>query len=138
MFFMPYGERQRAAVALDTHRLGRMPSEALRILREIKAGGNSPSAKFWRPRQDTLVSWASCYMDELIVRGYLPQKGIKAHLQLFLALEARIKTTPEIGRICLSHRGELVRRDPEYYIPKFYFDVDHFRTMKRTPLYWGE
>jgi hypothetical protein len=130
--FLPYREFARSAQVLDTPRLGKQRVETLQVLRALELGDygwqGHPVVRMWRGRTPALVvyglemvrAWRdrghadSTY--ELIAE-FAPQ--VEAASQAGLAEKGLLPTWLGDGRIHLSHRSALVRKDPDFYRPVF-------------------
>lgn len=126
--FLPYSDFKKSAESLDYRRLGKQRVEALQILRSllgIKDGWkNHPAVKMWRGHEQSLISYGLAICDEWIARGYRDSQR-----PVFFEMREMAKSTcgekivhPSwLGddSFHLSHRSNLVRKNPEHYAPQF-------------------
>ncbi len=127
--FLPYPSFTRSAAALDPLRLGKQRVETLQLLRANTVPGygwrHHPAAKMWAGRLPALVLYGLAMTDAWTALGRADT--VRPQLLAF---------APEVdglsaGRRCelprwlgdeafhLSHRSNLVRKDPEHYRPLF-------------------
>lgn len=120
--FLPYQNFVECAKVLDYKRLGKQRVEAKQILDIIyflppkeNRWKNHPAVRMWRNSDIALVGYYNCILAEWIKRGYnntmqfIPQyRNVWPEDVPWLTEE-----------LCLSHRSNLVRKNPEYYIPIF-------------------
>lgn len=127
--FVPYGANfDMNARALDRARLGKQRVEAWQILNalrgESKGWVNHPATKMWRDYPEALAHYGIAMCDEWVHRGYKDTMR-----ERFVALTERslffADLPPWLNRpeVILSHRANLVRKDPEFY-GRFWPDVD--------------
>lgn len=120
--FLPYEGFARSARVLDMKRLGKQRVECLQILNVyagVRAGwGNHPITRMWRGHEQWLLLYGIKVCDEWIERGYNDTCRGK-----MLALRDRLPGDRTQGRppwlgdeaFHLSHRSNLVRKDPGRY-----------------------
>lgn len=129
--FLPYPDFAATAAVLDDRRLGKQRVEGLQIVRAIfvpnYAWRHHPAALMWKGYEEALQSYLMTICDEWVGRGYadtcrnsirarLAEAGIGQPLaQSELAAADRLP--PWLGDEALhrSHRGSLLRKDPEWY-----------------------
>lgn len=129
--FLPYPSFFDSAAALDPVRRGKQCSEALQILRIVtgdtadwknpKAWANHPAVRMWRGHAYPL----SLYLTVMLAvdAGYY-QRDLRAEYHRLRRIIPTLTASPDppwLGRedLHLSHRANLVRKKPEYYIPSF-------------------
>jgi hypothetical protein len=126
--FLPYPDFAESARSLDRSRLGKQRVEALQVLRAVTIPDygwrNHPAARMWRGYLPALTKYALVTTDEWIARGHAdtvrPQVLAFAPEVDALAQSA-LELPPWIGdeAFHLSHRSNLVRKDPEFYGERF-------------------
>jgi hypothetical protein len=126
--FLPYPSFADSARVLDRARLGKQRVEALQVLRAVTiptyGWRNHPAAKMWRGYVPALTKYALEVTDAWIGRGHAdtvrPQVLLFAPEVDLLPQEA-LELPPWIGddAFHLSHRSNLVRKDPIFYGPQF-------------------
>lgn len=120
--FLPYPSFVRSAAVLDRQRLGKQRVEAYQILRalrgESKGWLNHPATKMWRGYETALgfYGWVMC--DEWMQRGYKDSLSTKI---VDLQGSGDIVKPPWVGddAFHLSHRSNLLRKNPEHYALRF-------------------
>lgn len=134
--FLPYADFILSAKALDNRRLGKQRVEALQILQTLKQGPttkrkdcdrlkktpwyNHPAVQMWKGYEDILCSYTSFIVDEWTNRGFKDTVGLKI-LTILESLPIKETNPPFLGNesFHLSHRSNLVRKDPAHYLPIF-------------------
>jgi hypothetical protein len=119
--FLPYADFQQSAQAIDRARLGKQRLEVLQLLNALtRHGGWSrhPAAKMWRGYENALVEYGLVICDEWLRRGY--QDNCRSKIGSYFR-GGPITYPPWLGQVefHLSHRSNLVRKNPEFYVPKF-------------------
>lgn len=126
--FLPYPSFAESAAVLDTPRLGKQRVEAFQLLRANSVPGygwrHHPVAKMWAGRLPALVAYGCAMVDEWVARGHADT--VRAQLREFAPeiddLDQRDIPMPAwLGddAFHLSHRSNLVRKDPDFYRPIF-------------------
>ncbi len=126
--FLPYPSFAASAAALDERRLGKQRVETFQLLRALTVPGHGwrhhPAAKMWDGYLPALVSYGLVMTDEWIaheradtvrekVRVFAPEvDGIP---------QDELDLPPWLGdeALHLSHRSNLVRKDADFYRPRF-------------------
>lgn len=128
--FITYPDFTKSARYLDNKRLGKQLVECSQIYDTIinnkKAWSNHPCVKMWRGYENGLLYYGLVHYTEWQIRllenlrgGTLLHKSGE-----FIREEIRMKNGKEDfklpawiydERVYLSHRGNLIRKDPEYY-----------------------
>jgi hypothetical protein len=130
--FLPYPSFARSAAVLDPRRLGKQRVEALQILRALTRSDygwqHHPAVLMWRGHEEALVAYGAAVCEQWCRRGspdtcleqMLREVGLDSprsqpELRLACALP------PWLGRRAFhrSHRSALVRKQPEWYRPRF-------------------
>jgi hypothetical protein len=122
--FLPYPSFVESARVLDRARLGKQRVEALQVLRAVTiptyGWRNHPVAKMWRGYVPALTKYALVVTDVWIEQGHAdtvrPQVLLFAPEVDALPQDA-LELPPWINNEAfhLSHRSNLVRKDPEFY-----------------------
>jgi len=145
--FLPYRDFEKSARVLDQRRLGKQRVETLQLLKSLKLpeyGWKShPASKMWRGYEDALIIYGIVICKEWIRRGYrdscLPQIiGFDVASRIVdldhssLPEDIRyvhgcaVVLPPWLNRtFCRSHQSNLLKKDPEFYGPKFPNVPDH-------------
>lgn len=130
--FLPYADFERSARALDRQRLGKQRVEAWQIIRALEpdaTGGwtRHPAVAMWRGFDLGLCAYGLAMCREWSRRGYVDRMAerFRAHaLARHGVDELEIISVPLPAwmgdpRLHLSHQSNLVRKDPEFYGPRF-------------------
>jgi hypothetical protein len=130
--FLPYRDFARSAQVLDSPRLGKQRVETLQVLRALELGEygwrNHPVVKMWRGRTPALVVYGLEVVRAWRGRGHADSTydliaefapGAEAATQEDLAAQGLLPSWLGDGRIHLSHRSALLRKDPDFYRPVF-------------------
>ncbi len=120
--FLPYPSFEESASVLDYRRLGKQRVETLQILKSLldpEYGWKShPAVKMWVGFESALSAYGVEICKAWIARGYKDTCLDKISSLVEPSFDA---LPPWIGdeRIHESHKSNLVRKLPEYYIPLF-------------------
>jgi hypothetical protein len=126
--FLPYASFVLSAEVLDVTRLGKQRVETFQLLRAntIPDYGwrHHPAAKMWRGHLPALVAYGLAMIDAWTATGRADTVREK-----ILAFAPEVDGLPQddldlpswVGdeAFHLSHRSNLVRKDPEFYRPRF-------------------
>jgi hypothetical protein len=127
--FLPYSDFQQSAAALDPARLGKQRVEALQTLRALvipEYGWQShPAIRMWMGYVPALTMYGLAMVDEWTKRGF--DDTTRANIREFAPqaghpdYAAKIPMPPWLGdpELHLSHRSNLVRKDPRFYSEVF-------------------
>lgn len=129
--FLPYPDPRRSAEALDDRRLGKQRVETFQVLRALTwptyGWKHHPVTRMWRGFVPALVAYGLACIDEWEARGRAD--ATRSALLEFTGgvvpdwdvLHDRGEVPPWVGdeALHLSHRSSLVRKDPEFYRPRF-------------------
>ncbi len=129
--FLPYADFQASASALDPKRLGKQRVEALQILRAITiptyGWQHHPAVAMWRGHVAALTTYGVEISREWVRRGH--DDTCAAQIAAFAAGDVRPQAEladagllpPWLGdeAFHLAHRSSLLRKDPEWYRPRF-------------------
>ena len=126
--FMPYSDFKKCAEVLDSKRLGKQRVEAYQILRCLQHPNrwrNHPAVKMWAGYEDALRIYMNAMIDEWVARGYknsMQKMEYSEHPQM----------PPWLGdpEFHISHQSNLIRKNREFYEPKFLGVPDNL------PYYW--
>jgi len=111
--FLPYADFRESAFCLDRLRLGKQRVEAAQILRTLRGESDGwkghPAVLMWRGYESALAMYSDAMVDEWIRRGY------RNTMRLYRPHVAA--SPPWLGddRLHLSHRSNLLRKDPDHY-----------------------
>lgn len=123
--FLPYADFDKSAQCLDRQRLGKQRVETLQILKSLSQGGgwsNHPAVKMWRGHEMVLLEYGLAVCREWTSRGY---KDTCAEKMVAMASESGVNWGRSVPRwlgepaFHRSHQSNLVRKNPEFYIPVF-------------------
>lgn len=126
--FLPYPDFSRCASVLDGKRLRKQIVEGAQILTTLRlpagtkaAWVNHPAVAMWRGYEWALVSYLSFVQSESRQRGYTSN--------ITFAIDTSRgwgKLPPWLGHplLHLSHKANLLRKDPEHYRPHFGVDIE--------------
>jgi len=126
--FLPYPSFVDSASVLDVPRLGKQRVETLQLLRANTVPGygwrHHPAAKMWAGYLPALVSYGLAMTDAWTAGGRADT--VRGQLLEFASEvdgigQDQIEMPPWLGdeAFHLSHRSNLVRKDPEFYRPHF-------------------
>ncbi len=136
---MPYADFARSAVVLDNVRLGKQRVETLQIMQvltrlrwdnnsgvieafEPKGWRTHPVVLMWRGFAGALMGYQSAVCSEWAERGFTDTCAVKtAGLLAESGFPTAATPPPWLGEpaLHLSHRSNLVRKDPRLYGPRF-------------------
>jgi hypothetical protein len=129
--FLPYPDFAATAGVLDPRRLGKQRVEALQVLRAMSVPGygwrHHPVVKMWTGYAEALVrygleicrAWSAGGRADTVAGTLVTEYGGTVREQRELA-DAR-ELPPWLGweRLHRSHRSALLRKDPDWYAPRF-------------------
>jgi len=132
--FLPYSDFHKSACLLDRQRLGKQRVEVYQILKTLKGESkgwtNHPAVKMWRGYENALILYGLEICTEWIGRGY--KDTIKERLYSMIDYNSSFELPPWFGgNIHESHRSNLIRKKPEFYLSKFEKD-----TRLNLPYLW--
>jgi len=133
--FLPHPDFERSARALDVKRLGKQRVECIQVVRGLtweKYGWrNHPAVKMWRGHEEALGRYALTCCEVWTELGFADTCASTIRTDLTNAGVVRIRTQAELEvagavppwlgeeRFHRSHQSSLVRKDPEFYTPRF-------------------
>lgn len=126
--FLPYPSFVESAGVLDQPRLGKQRVETFQLLRANTVPGygwrNHPAAKMWTGYLPALVAYGLAVTDAWVAAGH--QDATRDRILEFApdvdgVAQSQLELPPWLGdeTLHLSHRSNLLRKDPEFYRPKF-------------------
>ncbi|MDF2491527.1 MAG: hypothetical protein K0Q58_105 [Microbacterium sp.] len=126
--FLPYPSFTESAAVLDPSRLGKQRVETLQLLRAQTVPGygwrHHPAAKMWAGYVPALVSYGLAMVDAWVALDHPDTVG--PQLREFApdvvgVPQDEVDMPWWLGdeTFHLSHRSNLVRKDPEFYRPRF-------------------
>lgn len=122
--FLPYPSFVESARVLDRARLGKQRVEALQLLRAVTiptyGWRHHPAAKMWRGYVPALTRYGLDMTDAWIERGHTD--SVRPQILEFapdvdVLRQDELDLPPWLGddALHLSHRSNLIRKDPEHY-----------------------
>jgi hypothetical protein len=133
--FLPYADFSRSAQVLDRARLGKQRVEAIQVVRAVTVPTygwrNHPAAVMWRGHLEALGAYSFAIVEEWTSRGFADTCAATIATDLATAGVESVRSQTELGHagllpswvgdeaFHLSHRSNLVRKDPEHYGPLF-------------------
>ncbi len=134
--FLPYADFRASAEVLDPKRLGKQRVEALQVIKALTVPGygwrNHPAVLMWKGHEEGLVryglevcaAWCELGFDdtcELKMRTDLKAASGIEHVRTQAELAAAGALPAWLGDEALhrSHRSALLRKDPDFYRPRF-------------------
>lgn len=127
--FLPYPDFVESAGVLDRQRLGKQRVEVVQILNVIHqikpstAWQNHPAVRMWRGYEVSLCEYGLIVCEEWIAQGRKDtcKEKIEQHLDWATSGKFQMEKPPWFGDrdFHISHQSNLIRKDPEYYGPKF-------------------
>jgi hypothetical protein len=126
--FLPYPSFAESARALDTPRLGKQRVETFQLLRANTVPDygwrHHPAAKMWRDHLPALVAYGLAMTDAWTAAGRadtVREKILAFAPEVDGLVQDDLDLPAWIGdeAFHLSHRSNLVRKDPGFYRPRF-------------------
>ena len=133
--FLPFPEFDRCAEVLDARRLGKQRVEVLQILRALtreRYGWQAhPVVRMWSGHEEALGAYGLAVCRAWRARGHADTCEAKIRAELAAAgvgdprdqadLDEAGRLPPWLGNEVLhrSHRAALLRKDPDWYGPRF-------------------
>lgn len=125
--FVPEPDYIGSVAVLDRQRLGKQRVETLQIMNVLagltKGWTNHPAVKMWRGNEYSLLLYQTATCNEWTRRGYKDTCLDKTRAVFYDHFDSPGEKPFWWGddRIHLSHRSNLIRKDPEHY-RKFWAD----------------
>jgi hypothetical protein len=134
--FLPYPDFGRSAGVLDPKRLGKQRVEVLQIVRALTvpcyAWKSHPAVLMWKGHEEALAAYGQAIIRawtalgfadtcEATIRADLRKAGHRVRPRSQVTLAAAGELPDWLGDEALhrSHQSSLVRKDPDWYRPKF-------------------
>ena len=133
--FLPYADFEQSARALDTKRLGKQRVECIQVLRGLTVPTygwrHHPAVKMWRGHEEALGRYAFTVCDVWTELGFgdTCTATIGSELTAFGVGSVRTQSQLEADGALpswlgdedfhRSHRSSLLRKDPDFYGPRF-------------------
>lgn len=133
--FLPYAGFEQTAEVLDDRRLGKQRVEVLQVLRALTreryGWKHHPAVLMWAGSEEALGAYGLAVCAEWVRRGWadtcagkivdeLTELGIgQPRSQADLAEAGRLPSWLGDERVHRSHRAALLRKNPEWYGPRF-------------------
>ena len=130
--FLPYPDFAKSAACLDRMRLGKQRVECLQILNALtgKSEGwkNHPAVKMWKGYEKWLAKYGLTICTEWIKRGYKDScydKIFPFYNPDDFSINWMGQKPKWLGdeEFHLSHKSNLIRKNPEFYRPIFGLDI---------------
>jgi hypothetical protein len=120
--FLPYPDFRASARVLDYRRLGKQRVEARQILKVLRsdtgiqnrpelhgAWRNHPAVHMWYGYEEALIHYGNIMIEEWSMRGY------KNTMEILPVIRPKMPSWLYHGPFHASHRGNLLRKDREWY-----------------------
>lgn len=133
--FLPYADFEASARSLDAKRLGKQRVECIQVVRALtweKYGWkNHPAVRMWRGFEEALGTYSFTCCDVWLDLGFADTCAGTIRTDLAAAGVTRARSQDELAAADAlppwlgdkafhrSHRSALVRKDPEFYRPRF-------------------
>jgi hypothetical protein len=134
--FLPYSDFDRSAAVLDPKRLGKQRVEVLQIVRALTVPGyawkSHPAVLMWKGHEEALAAYGRAIVKAWIALGFgdtceatiradLAKAGHRVRPRSQTALGTAGRLPDWLGDEALhrSHQSALLRKDPDWYGPKF-------------------
>lgn len=118
--FIPFSNFDHCAAVLDNRRLGKQRVEAAQILACLASSSptrgwrNHPAVLMWTGYSAALSAYYNAVVREWIRRGFknnMPLADVPPEVEMPWFVDCLT--------VQMSHRANLVRKDPLFYVPKF-------------------
>lgn len=133
--FLPYADFEASARALDVKRLGKQRVECLQIVRGLTVPTygwrHHPAVKMWRGHLEALGRYSLTCCEVWCESGFGDTCAATIGVDLARAGVTQVRTQGELAEAGAlppwlgdedfhrSHRSALVRKDPDFYRPRF-------------------
>jgi len=128
--FLPFKQFDQSAKALDSKRLNKQILEGYQILKVLSnndpkaAWRNHPAVKMWRGHEGQLWLYIMAMVDEANIRGIKTDKNLDNLRTLKSALSKSwgfslpnwYKDPFVLVKVLTTHKANLFRKDPVYYV----------------------
>ena len=130
--FLPVADFEDSARLLDSPRLGKQRVETLQVLRALElpdyGWASHPVVRMWRGRTPALVAYGLAMVrvwrergfadsTEILIGEFAPE--VVGRPQEDLAAEGMLPSWVGDAGLHLSHRSNLLAKEPEFYRPRF-------------------
>jgi len=133
--FLPYPDFEESALALDTKRLGKQRVEGIQVIRGLVRPGygwrHHPAVKMWRGREEALGRYVLTCCEVWTELGFADTCAATIRTDLADAGVTHVRSEDELRRAGAlppwlgdedfhrAHRSSLLRKDPDFYGPRF-------------------
>ena len=133
--FLPYPDFEASARALDQKRLGKQRVETIQVVRALTVAGygwaNHPAALMWKGYEEALGRYGFVCCEVWLELGFGDTCAATIAADLAAAGVTTVRTQAELAGagalppwlgdadLHRSHRSALVRKDPDFYRPRF-------------------
>lgn len=130
--FLPYADFTKSAQVLDSKRLNKQILEGYQILKVLHsddpraAWRNHPAVKMWRGYEAELYKYLQHMISEATSRGIKTDKNesnilelVSRYSKLWTNAKPKWYESKTLKRLTESHRANLYRKDPEFYMDFF-------------------
>ncbi|WP_210438457.1 MSMEG_6728 family protein [Nocardioides xinjiangensis] len=133
--FLPYPDFEASARALDQKRLGKQRVETIQVVRALTVADygwrNHPAALMWRGYEEALGRYGFACCEVWLELGFGDTCAATIGADLRAAGVTEVRTQAELADagalppwlgdpgLHRSHQSALVRKDPEFYRPRF-------------------
>lgn len=130
--FLPYADFDESMRVLDQPRLGKQRVETLQVLRSLLLPNygwqTHPVSRMWRGYLPALSAYGMASVREWTARGHADATGplmrefapdVADLPQSELAARGLLPAWVDDEAVHISHRSNLIRKDPEFYTPRF-------------------
>lgn len=133
--FLPHPDFAASAAELDPKRLGKQRVETLQVVRGLTVPGyawrNHPAVLMWRGHLEALGRYGLEVVDAWVARGFDDTCAASILHELGAAGVGAVRTQAELAPVGAlpawlgdealhrSHRSALLRKDPDWYGPRF-------------------
>jgi hypothetical protein len=133
--FLPYADFERSARALDQRRLGKQRVECIQVVRGLTVEGygwrHHPAVKMWRGYEEALGRYGITCCEVWTELGHADTCAVSITADLARVGVRGIRTQAELAAdgglppwlgdadFHRSHQSSLLRKDPDFYGPRF-------------------
>ena len=133
--FLPYADFEESARALDPKRLGKQRVECIQVLRGLTVPTygwrHHPAVKMWRGHEEALGRYAFTVCEVWTELGFGDTCAATLGSDLAAYGVSSVRSQPELAaagalpswlgdeEFHRSHRSSLLRKDPDFYGPRF-------------------
>lgn len=117
--FLPYKSFEQSAACLDNRRLGKQRVEVLQILKALHdptyGWQNHPAVKMWRGHEFQLIRYGMKICNEWYFNRHFNDTCNEKIRAFYDAGMISTRLPWLTDEFCLSHRSNLIRKDPVHY-----------------------